>query len=215
MATVERVRSERRFVLRGVSWQTYSALREAPGNDNVRMTYDRGEMELMSPSPFHEQSGYLLGRLVDEWTVARGIAVKSCRSMTVRREDLDRGFEPDNSYYIAHEPDVRHKTDLDFSIDPPPDLTVEIEFTRSAVNKMTICALFGVPEVWVFDGADLRVMILSGSGRYVRRPRSAALPGFPLDRARDLLRQIGSAGETDLVRSFREWLESRGGSGDS
>ena len=38
-------------VLHGISWKMYRRLRKMPDNYNVRMTYDRGELEIMSPSP--------------------------------------------------------------------------------------------------------------------------------------------------------------------
>ena len=41
---------------------------------------------------------------------------------TFRREDLEKGLEPDQCYYITNEPKIRGKLELDLSVDPPPDL---------------------------------------------------------------------------------------------
>ena len=41
-------------VLHGISWKMYRRLRKMPENYNIRMTYDRGELEIMSPSAAHE-----------------------------------------------------------------------------------------------------------------------------------------------------------------
>ncbi len=215
MATVERIRSERRFVLRGVSWQTYSALRDAPGNDNVRMTYDRGVLEMMSPSRLHERFGYVIGRLIDVWTLELGIPIQSCGSMTCRREDLARGFEPDRCYYVENEPLVWNRETLDLSVDPPPDLAVEIDLTRSAVAKTPLYAAFAVPEIWCFDGQDLRVYLLGPDGNYSPSDRSRCFPQLPPSRVEDCARQAAGSHETELIRSFQEWIRAEILPGDS
>jgi len=208
MAIVERVASDRRFLLRGVPWQTYLSLREAPENHHLRMTYDRGDLEMMSPSAWHERLGYVIGRLIDVWTVELNIDVQSCRTMTFKREDLDRGLEPDNCYYVKHEPLVWDKVDLDLSVDPPPDLAIEIELGGGEVSKMDLYAAFGVPEVWRFDGETLQVCALGADGRYAPRDSSLSFARLPLDEIQRLLRQVGSVRETALVRSFRDWVRA-------
>ncbi|HVA47526.1 MAG TPA: hypothetical protein VNH11_14240 [Pirellulales bacterium] len=49
MATVQQLASERRFILHGVPWDTYVALGDIEANGHVRMTYDRGTLEMMGP----------------------------------------------------------------------------------------------------------------------------------------------------------------------
>ena len=204
MTTVQIPGAEQRFLLRGIDWQTYQTLREAPENDHVRMTYDRGDLEMMTPSAPHEQYAHLIGRMIDVWTDDREINIRGCRSTTFRREDLDRGFEPDNCYYIQHEPVVRKKSELDLSIDPPPDLAVEIEITRPAMDKLALYASFGVPEVWRFDGRSLRIFALVPEGRYEEMSSSRCLPGFPLAEAVAVLGKVNTESETALVRAFRK-----------
>ncbi len=208
MATVEYVRAEPRFLLHGVPWREYLALRELPENHRVSMTYDRGELELMSPSKLHEQLSYLIGRLIDVWTEEWGIDVQSCRTMTFRREDLQRGLEPDNCYYIAHEMQVRRKKELDLSVDPPPDLAVEIDVTASAIEKMPVYEAYGVPELWRFDGETLQVYVLGAGGRYVPRAASVAFPELPPVEIARVLQQLGTASDTTLVRAFRKWVRT-------
>src|SRR5579863_7725005 len=100
---------ESRTLLRNVTWQQYVALRDSAEHEHERMTYDRGRLELMSQSRLHERVSYLIGRCVDVWTEEQRIAVASCRSTTFRRQDLLRGLEPDNCYYIEHEAAVRDR----------------------------------------------------------------------------------------------------------
>lgn len=206
MSTVEQIPPESRFVLHGIPWRAYETLRAVPENENVRMTYDRGVLEIMSPSRMHERYGYFLGRLIDVWTEELEIEIQGCRTMTIRREDLERGFEPDNCYYIQNEPRVWDKEELDFTIDPPPDLAIEVQLRRNGIDKMAIYAEFGVPEVWRFDGIMLEVLALGRNGRYRPRRRSIALPEFPIAEAQRLLEQLPRKRETSLVLGFRKFV---------
>jgi Uma2 family endonuclease len=208
MTTVERTEQEPRFLLQGVAWPTYEALRDAPENYHVRMTYDRGELEIMSPSHLHERYSYLIGRLIDVWTEELNIDIQSCRTMTCKRKDLDSGFEPDNCYYVQHERRMRRKKKLNLAIDPPPDLAIEVEVSRPAIDKMPIYAAFGVPELWQFDGELLQVFELGAGGEYDLRDGSICFPQFPAARAVKVLRRLNTASETALVRSFRDWVRS-------
>ena len=69
MTTVELPRSPQRFVLQGVPWKVYQELRNLPENDHVRMTFDEGVLEMMSPSALHERWADLIGQLISVWTV--------------------------------------------------------------------------------------------------------------------------------------------------
>lgn len=209
MATVEQVRAERCFGLHGVSWQTYLELRMSPQNEHVRMTYDRGKLKMMSPSKTHEQLASLIARLIEVWTEEIGIDIQSCRTVTFQREDLERGLEPDNCYYVANEPLARSKSELDLAADPPPDLAIEIDLTGDMMDKLTLYAAFCVPEVWRFDGRDLQVFVLAEDGQYQQRVDSLSFPSLPPAEIESVLRKLGTASETALVRSFRQWVQGR------
>jgi Uma2 family endonuclease len=199
--------SDTRFVLRGVSWQVYQALRLAPENDHLRMTYDRGALEIMSPSRRHEQVSYLLGRMIDAWTLFHEIEVAAGRTVTFSREDLGRGLEPDNCYWIRHESVVRGDRELDLTVDPPPDLVIEVEVTQSALPKMPILAALGVPEVWQWKNDQLQVLRLDARGRYRAKRSSGELPHFPIAAAAELLARRKTASETRIVREFLALVE--------
>jgi Uma2 family endonuclease len=168
------------------------------------MTYDRGDLEIMSPSKRHEQLAYMIGRLVDAWGEELGIPIASCRTMTLRREDIERGVEADNCYYIQHESVMRARTELDLSRDPPPDLAIEVDLSRHAIEKPALYAALGVPELWRFDGRSLAVYRLGTKGRYARRAASEALSGFPLDEAERIVGRLGTESDTALAVSFRK-----------
>ena len=209
MTIVDSIQTNRRFLLPGVPWQTYLALREQSENQRVRMTYDRGVLEMMTPSKRHEQFGYMIGRLIDVWTEELGIDVQSCRTVTFNREDIRRGLEPDNCYYIAHELLARNKTELDLSADPPPDLAVEIDLGSSVTDKMPIYAAFKVPEVWRYDGQKLIFYTLDAEGKYFSSRSSFNFPQLSPTDIENVLQNLGSASETTLVRAFRKWVRTK------
>lgn len=209
MATVEEATMGRRLRLHGVPWGTYCALRELPENYHVRMTYDRGDLEIMSPSPRHEQWAALIGRLIEAWTEECNVDIAGRRTMTFQREDLQRGLEPDNCYYIQHEADIRSKRELDFTVDPPPDLVVEVDLTSSSSGKLPLYAAFGVPEVWRYNGSALEILLLGDDGQYQSAAESRALPGIKPELIERILARVGTESETSLVRAFRVWVGQR------
>lgn len=215
MATVESiVQAEDRNVMYGVSWKTYIELRDNPENYHLRMTYDRGTLEIMAPSPAHGRYANILGRIIDTWSEELDIPIVCLRDMTCQREDLDKGFEPDNCYYVQHEPEMWQKMEIDLMVDPPPDLAIEIEVTRSTAKKIeSIYAAFGVPEVWRFDGDKLQAYEFVEGG-YQPRESSLAFPQLPFQKVEDIVRKVGQVREQRLFREFREWVrENFGGEG--
>lgn len=208
MAIAEHIQAESRLLLHGIDWPTYVALRDGDENNHVRMTYDRGELEMVSPSKSHEQAAHMIGWLITVWAEVRGIDIQSCRTMTIRREDLQRGLEPDNCYYVAHELLVRQKTELDLVNDPPPDLAIEVDLGSGGVGKLTIYAALRVPEVWRYDGRALQIYALDAGGQYQPHQQSISFPELPPAEIVRVLGQLGTASETALARSFRQWALS-------
>jgi Uma2 family endonuclease len=195
-----------RVVLKGISWTTYEALsQDLASEPGKRLTYDRGMLEIMVPPPPHEGYKKLMGRLVEVITEETETEIRSLGSTTWRRDDLRQGLEADECYYIQHEQAVRGKAELDLTIDPPPDLAIEVDNTSSSMNRMEIYAALGVPEVWRYDGKTLTIEYLV-EGKYAAQEASIALP---LLQRSDILRFLQASqtmGETSWVREFRQWV---------
>ena len=198
--------TEERVVLYGIAWSTYEAILADMDNRPIHLTYDRGALEIMSPSDEHERVKKLIARMIEAMTEERNIPIRSAGSTTFRREAKRRGLEPDECYYVANEPRLRGREDLDVKVDPPPDLAVEVEISRSALDRMGIYAALGVPEVWRYDGAVLRVETLQPDGKYVRQPQSPSFPFLPLEEFQGFLDRRNETDETSWIRSFRSWV---------
>jgi Uma2 family endonuclease len=197
-----RAPAETRTVLDNVRWETFLELAEGRSGSVPRMTYDRGVLELMTPRRQHEQLGCLIGRMVETFSEVRGIEILSCASTTFKRMDLDRAFEPDESYYIAHADEIRLKDEVDLLLDPPPDLVIEVEITSSAIAKLKLFAAMGVPEVWRHDGTRLTMLARSGDG-YEPIASSIGLPGLTAATIDAFVARRFEMGETALIREFR------------
>jgi Uma2 family endonuclease len=198
------------LVLRDVSWAVYEQFLKEAGDHRFRHTYDRGTLEIMSPSPKHENVKRLLGRLIERMSEECDIEIRSFGSMTQGREELEQGLESDECYYFANEPAVRCKRDLDFNVDPPPDLAVEVDVTSSSVGRMPIYAALGIMELWRFDDEDqLSFFQLVDGNRYVEIERSITF-GFLSPRELQEFVDLGlEMSERELIRKFVRWVRRK------
>lgn len=190
--------------LRRATWQQYVEMRDSNENRNVRMTFDRGELELMSPTKLHERLNFLIGHCIIVWVEEKRIPFQGCGATTFRRQDLQRGLEPDNCYYVQNEPVVRDRDEVDLAVDPPPDLVVEVDISSNSIDRMQIYAAMGVPEVWRWHDDALDCLVLQPDREYAAVGTSRSLPGFPFARMVELLRRRNTADGLTLVREFRE-----------
>lgn len=174
-------RADQRVILHNISWETYERLLDERGDSRVpRLAYDRGELEIMSPSSDHESVAYFSGLLVAALTEEMRIDAYGVGSTTYNRGDLGRGFEPDASFYIRNEAGIRGKRRIDLDVDPPPDLVIEVDITSPSLDRFPIYAHFGVPEVWRYDGERIMIYELRNA-EYVEVAESSALPWFTGD----------------------------------
>lgn len=214
MATVHTARAYQRMVLHGVDWRGYQAIgRALADRPGLRITYDRGVLEIMTTSPDHERFKRFLDRLITAWTEEMGLPLGCLGSMTFKRQKYLRGLEPDNCYWIAHEGEIRNKSHIDFRIDPPPDLVVEVDISHSSLDRMGIYGILSVPEVWRYSKGILRFRARQPDGNYADTPTSLSLPPLkPADLMPFLAMRVG-ADENAIVRQFRAWIRQKFPSG--
>lgn len=201
--TVERV------VLTGISWETYEKLLADLADRSVpRLTYDRGTLEIMSPTNKHEECNRAIARLVEVLAEEMAVEVRDLGSTTFHRDDIKRGFEPDTCFYIQNEAVIRGKETLDLNIDPPPDLVIEVDITSPSLGRFPIFAQFGVPEVWRFDGERLEIFLLS-EGAYTKSEKSEALPFIVPDALVCFVAESVSLGRLEWLGKVRGWAREQ------
>jgi Uma2 family endonuclease len=207
--TATLIQSPDRVVLRNISWQSYQSLiADFEQEPAMRLTYDRGTLEIRMPLDPHETSKKIIGRLIETATEELDLEIRSLGSRTCSRKDLAKGLEPDQCYYIQNEALVRGVEQIDLAQFPPPDLAVEIDITSSSLNRFSIYAALQVPEIWRYDGESLSIHILIG-GEYVLRDRSIALPALTVVDINHFLSLQSSISENSLIKQFRQWLRSQ------
>lgn len=209
MSTVA-AQPETRILIPNIRWEIFEAL-GASDCAGTRFAYDKGMLEIMSPSTEHEWFHRVLGRMVETMTEELNLPIFSAGSTTLKMPFEKRGIEPDECYYLAHEAQMRGKRDLDLSVDPPPDLAIEVDISRSSLNKLSIYAEVGAPEVWFYDGESLRVHRLEADGSYVQQDASPAFPFLDVKEVERFMEHIEQLGETGWIRAFRAWVKERYG----
>jgi Uma2 family endonuclease len=205
------------LLLRDVDWRTYSRLlhvfAERPG---VRLTYDRGVLEIMSPRREHEEDGQVLNLFVFVLTEELGLPFTPGGSTTLRRRLRRRGVEADECYWIANAHRLTGVRGLNLRRDPPPDLVIEVDVTHSSLDRLSIYAALGVPEVWRLDGDQLTFYVLGARGTYSPAAASQALPLVTPADLLGFLQQARQAGDkVPVLRQFREWVRQRRAAADA
>ncbi|MBD1906139.1 Uma2 family endonuclease [Funiculus sociatus GB2-A5] len=199
-----------RVVLKNISWQTFETILAEMGEDrNTRLAYDRGTLEIMTPLMPHEHNNRLLEHLVFALAEELNLNLKSAGSLTCKRPDIQRGVEPDSCFYIQNEPLIRQKRNIDLTIDPPPDLAIEVDYTSASVDRLSIYLALGVPEVWRYDEPVMQIYQLR-EGVYVLCTVSPTFANLPL--TTEIPRCLSESlriGEITMIHSFRNWLRQQ------
>jgi Uma2 family endonuclease len=184
---------EVRVRLSGVPWDTYVSLSDAVTSPGVRMTFHRGELEIMTTSREHEEAKKILARLIEMYAVERDVPLRGYGSTTLRSAMKAHGLEPDECYCVGHE------------LTSVPDLAIEIVLTSGGIDKLPVYEGLGVREVWFWENEELSLYTLIAGHGYESISASVVLPDLDLGVVARLLR---SGDQLEAVRSFHAWLRA-------
>jgi Uma2 family endonuclease len=116
---------------------------------------------------------------------------------------MNQGVEPDESFYIASRNAVIGKNKIDLTVDPPPDLAIEIDITSR--TEFDNYQALGVPELWRFrrDGT-LQINVLR-EGKYVESKISPTFPNLPdlPEMIAQCIQQSKVSGTSSALRNFK------------
>ncbi len=191
--------------LEDVDWPEFEAiLAELGDSRGIRIAYNNQTLTIVAPLFQHEKSKVVLGDLVTVLLDELGINHDASGSTTLKRKDLGKGVEPDDSFYIQNYPQVLNKDRIDLTIDPPPDLAIEVDLTSK--TDIEVYAALGVTELWRYDGGRLRIDVLQGS-EYSQVEESPTFPGWPLaDLAERHVRRAREVGRGQARRELQQWV---------
>ena len=194
---------EKLITLTGIKWLTFKAIMSDVGDGRAwRIAYAEGVLEIRMPLTEHEEPKGMIESFVEAFADALDIEVRKLGALTLEREDLARAIEPDSCFYIQNESVVRGKS-INLLADPPPDLVVESDYTSSSLNKFSIYASLGVPEIWRYRNQCLVVYQLV-EGNYEERENSLAFPFLPIAEIPAFIEQSKTIGQRAAVRLFRD-----------
>jgi Uma2 family endonuclease len=197
-----------RVLLSDVNWQEFETILEDLGEHRTsRVAYDNGTLEIMTPLPEHETNKELISDLVKALLEEFDIEFCPLGSTTFKNEEMNKGIEPDNCFYIQNEAAVRGKNRLDLTVDPPPDLALEIDITSR--THPSIYKALGVPELWRFENGKLQINVLR-EGKYVECESSPTFPNLPLiEMIPHYLNQCRTLGRNKTMKAFRAWVREQ------
>ena len=200
------------LLIKDISWQMYEQLLEEFGEKRGgRINYSQGVLEIMVPLPEHEDDKVIIGNLVEILLEELDIEFRNLASTTFKSQTMNQGIEADQCFYIENEAAVRGKKRIDLSIDPPPDLGIEIDITsRTRFNNYEA---LGVGELWRFNGTTLEINVLQ-NGAYVRWDESPHFPGMSLTKViPEYLERSKIEGRNKTMKAFRAWVREQIGEG--
>lgn len=197
-----------RVLLEYITWTELEAILEELGEHRAaRIAYDRGMLEIMTPLPEHEFDKEIISDLIKALLEELDIEFLSLGSTTFKNQFMEKGIEPDQCFYIKNEALVRGKKRLDLTVDPPPDLALEIDVTSR--THPNIYQALKVPELWRFENGKLQINVLV-DGNYVVSQSSLIFPGLPLiDVIPQYLESSGINGRNATIKRFRNWVREQ------
>jgi len=197
-----------RVELQDITWREFESILEELGEHRAaRIAYDNGLLEIMAPLPVHEDDKEIIGDLIKALLEELDIEFRSLGSTTYKSEAMLKGIEPDQCFYIQNEQAIRGKKRLDLSINPPPDLALEIDVTSR--THRSIYAALRVPELWRFENGTLQINILR-QDCYEESPESSVFPNLPLGEVIPwYLRESKIVGRNRALKAFRQWVKEQ------
>ncbi len=198
----------RTILLNDISWNEYEVfLQDFEERAGWRLAYDGGKLEIMPPTPEHEEYSFSFHDFVRAFCEEFDIDLEGRRSTTFRRKFLGKGVEPDECYYIQSAKKIAGKQ-LPTKDFPVPDVAVEIDVTTESLDKFPIYAALQVPEVWIYDGKTVSFYELEAES-YHQISHSRALPLLSAEKLAEFLQTSQTKGQTFALKSFRAWLREQ------
>lgn len=198
-----------RVELQDLDWHEFEAILTELGDQrSSRIAYSHGVLEIRMPSPKHEKAKVLVGDMVKILLEELDWDNECFGSSTFKREDMKTGIEPDDCFYIENAAQMIGKERLDLTVDPPPDLAIEVDVTSK--TGLEAYQALGVPELWRVEDGGLRISVLQ-NGQYQDASFSPHFPNFPIvEGISEGLNRSQTQGRSQALKAFRrrvrEWM---------
>jgi Uma2 family endonuclease len=209
------IATEKRVVLSGVNWQKFELLLDELGaNRAVRMTYDRGKLEMMTPLEEHSRCSRLVESLILVFAEEVRLDVQSLGSVLLKQSEIGRAIQPESCYYVGQEIRFRDRAELEMQEVAPPDLVVDVAIADGKFDRLSIYDSLEVPEIWRYktqtgeDALKGELKIYQRRGdRYVESLTSQLFPFLPGARIQEFLEQSDTLGLAQALQVLRNWIQ--------
>ncbi len=197
------VADDHRVLLTGISWKTYSAMLNDIGDSALRLTYDNGSLEVELPGKRHEVIRKLCAAMIERALERTSVEFEPEGSTTWRHEAGLRGLEADECYHIQNFKSVAGRDELDLTIDPPPDLAVEVEIHSPLLSKMEVYRGLRVAELWrIRSDRSCEMYLLDPAGNYQPIQVSTSIPLFTPDIVSRYVRMRADLSQSETLKRF-------------
>ena len=208
VALVEQLPYDALLVLHNVTWEEYEDLLAEVGEARgLRISFNDGTLKVMTLSSEHEKYALFINRLVAAISFRLRINILFFGSTTMRKREKTKGNEPDACFYVQTASAIGNRIHLDFAVDPPPDVVVEVDIHHDSRDNYPIYTVLGVPEIWRFDGQEMTIYHLQ-EGVYMPAEASRALPMLNSDVLTEYVSRMPKDGEFKAILAFDEWLQA-------
>lgn len=200
------VKPGQQMLLKDISWQQLENILEELGEKRAaRLSYSNGWLEIMVPLPEHEKDKECIGDLVKILLEELDIDFEVLGSTTFKSESMTQAVEPDTCFYIQNCDAVIGKNRIDLTIDPPPDLAIEIDITSR--TQFENYQILGVPELWRYSQQGLQINLLQ-EGKYIEANFSPNFPNIPIIQlVNEYVRQCLTVGRSQAIKAFKAWVK--------
>ncbi|OYE02638.1 Uma2 family endonuclease [Nostoc sp. 'Peltigera membranacea cyanobiont' 232] len=201
------VKPGQQMLLQDISWQQLENILDEMGERRAaRISYSNGWLEIMVPLPEHEKDKEYIGELVRILLDKLQIDFEPFGSTTLKNERMRQAVEPDTSFYIQNQAAIIGKNRIDLTIDPPPDLAIEIDITSR--TRFENYEILGVPELWRYTQQSLEISLLK-EGKYITSESSPNFPDIPIvELVNEYVQQCLTIGRSQAMRNFRDWVKN-------
>ncbi|MFN9176123.1 MAG: Uma2 family endonuclease [Synechocystis sp.] len=162
-------------ILRHQTWadfETLLALKQEKTFPKLYFKAQTGEIHLMSPLPSHGKRINILGDLVKAILLVQNKDWQAYDPITLK-QFKQAGVEPDTCFYIDNRQAILGKEQFDLSVDPPPDLAIEVDMR--SLTLLDAYVPIAVPKLWFYRTGELEIYQLQGES-YQYKSQSSLFP---------------------------------------
>ena len=192
------------ITLNDLTWEQFEAFLEEKEANGIktRVAYSQETLTIMSPLPAHERPHRIISDIVKVLLDSQERDWEEFGSTTFRKKAKKVGLEPDTCFYIQNAQKMRSRMRIDLTVDPPPDLAIEVDVT----SKTTLDAYeaLAVPELWIYTEEKFTIQVFT-DGLYVESSISPTFPNLPiLELIPNLVNQVLTMGSSKMLRELRK-----------